>query len=470
MQPVELDEGPARAEVPTAPVEPDLEGGARPHGRRGHRVAFVAAGVVLVLVAGAVAAVQVRDAWRADAIAAVPGMVRPLDAAPHELWRAPVSPVAREAALVADGAVVLVDDDGATWNLSAYEASTGRARWSVRLAPVVTAPSTNGTQVAVDGVAVRCPSRGSDVGRWVLCAVTGPDPTLWFGRSRVVVHSAQDGSVLGRWAVQGRLLGLARVQDDVVVVSADRRGIVSVSRRAALTGEERWSQTTGDRLLSWSSSASVQVEADERFVLVTGAASAALRAGDGSEVVPTAPLSAIRLAAAGEHLARWSIADGGWWNDESGARLFALPALPVQVAADDGSSSDVLVVDLGPRLEGVDAATGAVLWSIDSQRNVRLLVGRRAVVVGTDGFGVLDPRDGREVWTVDRDDPLPWMPVSDGGAVLAPGPDGPDELVALGLADGIRYWSVTLPQGVLGVQGVAGHLLVRTADEVVVMG
>ncbi|MGN8245122.1 PQQ-binding-like beta-propeller repeat protein [Cellulomonas soli] len=473
MQPVELDEGSMSAGVPVraAAASPDTHRvAARPVvGRRGRRIGAVGALVVLLLVAGVVGAVQVRDSWRADAIAAVPGLVRPLDGPPQELWRAPVSSVAREAVLVADGALVLLDDDGPVWQLSAYEVGSGAPRWSRRLVPVVTAPETTGTQ-AVNGVTVRCPSQGADVGPWVVCAITGPDPTVWFGRSRVVIVSAEDGSTAARWTVPGRLLGVSRVQDDVVVVSADRTGLVEVTRLEAPSGEVLWSVPTGDQLISWLGADPVKVEADARFVLVSGAGSAALRARDGVALVPTPPLSAIRLAAAGDHLAAWSIAEGGWWFDASGTPLFPLPALPVEARADDGSVDVVLLVDLGSRLQGLDSRSGAVLWSIDSRRDVALLVDSRAVVTGADGYGVIDPRDGHEVWTVDRDEPLPWIPVSDGGSVLAPGPPGSSSLVALGLGDGIRYWSIELPERVVDVRGVDGHLLVRTPDEVVVMG
>ena len=67
---------------------------------------------------------------------------------------------------------------------------------------------------------------------------------------------------------------------------------------------------------------------------------------------------------------------------------------------------------------------------------------------------------------------LAWDPVSDGTLVLGPGtsPDGRPELWGLGLQDGVRYWSVPLPEGVRSVDAVGGHLVVRTENDLIVYG
>ena len=62
--------------------------------------------------------------------------------------------------------------------------------------------------------------------------------------------------------------------------------------------------------------------------------------------------------------------------------------------------------------------------------------------------------------------------MSDGALVLGPGlsPDGGPELWGRGLDDGVRYWSVPLPQGVRRVDAVGGHLVVRTESTLIVYG
>lgn len=474
----EASDAPAEGGRPTTSVpatDPDegreVPSGTRPRWSR-RRTATVAGAAVLglglVLVAG-LAVQQSREDARADAIAAVPGLVRPLDGAPGERWSAPVAGATTQAVLVSGDTLVTLDDSDGQWRLTGYAVLDGAPRWSVRLADVVTAPTTAGVE-SVAGVSVRCPSDGGDVGPLVVCVVTGPDARAWFGRSEVVAVDAVAGTEVGRWPVEGRLLGVGRVEDDVVVVQADVRGAEHVTRHDPRDGRVLWSQFSGDMLSTSPDPATVEITATERFVLVTGTASAALAASDGTELVPTPPFSAIRLAAVGDHLGSWSTVGGGWWHDATGRRVFALPALPARVAADDGSLDDVLVVDAGARLQGVDVRSGQLRWSLEETLDAVAVVDGSVVVTGERRFGVLDPKDGSMVWTVDAGGPLPWQPVSDGGLVLAPGTaDGRPVMVALGLHDGVRYWTVPLPEGVVDVAGVAGHLVVRTADEVVVL-
>jgi outer membrane protein assembly factor BamB len=94
------------------------------------------------------------------------------------------------------------------------------------------------------------------------------------------------------------------------------------------------------------------------------------------------------------------------------------------------------------------------------------------VVSGPDRYGVLDATDGDALWEVDAGATVDWAPVSDGTLVLGPGtsPEGAPELWGRGLRDGVRYWSVALPEGVRRVDSVGGHLVVRTDTDVVVYG
>jgi hypothetical protein len=94
-------------------------------------------------------------------------------------------------------------------------------------------------------------------------------------------------------------------------------------------------------------------------------------------------------------------------------------------------------------------------------------VDHRLVVAGGSRYGALDARTGAELWEEELGAPLPWPPLTDGALVLGPslGPDGSTRLVGRGLPDGVRYWSVPVPEDTRRVRAVAGHLLLTTADE-----
>ena len=86
-----------------------------------------------VVASGAVA--SARDRAFVARIAAVPGLVRPLDAAPEPLWetRAATLP---GTVLAADGALVVLAEGDEAWTVTSHDARSGEQRWAVDLAPV----------------------------------------------------------------------------------------------------------------------------------------------------------------------------------------------------------------------------------------------------------------------------------------------------------------------------------------------
>ncbi len=475
MQLVEVDESPAPptalAGHDNAVVPPsDAVSVARPTLAGVARRWWPLAAVVVVAVAGAVVVGVARDRAFVARIDAVPGLVHPLGAAPTVRWQAPAAP--HGGAVVAAGdALVLVSAQSERWRVTAHAVSDGAVRWSLDVAPV----QRSGFESSV----VSCPSSGEDVGSTVLCLVTEPRVVYSDDASidepahtRVVALDAARGTELGTWEVTDELIAADRVGDDLVVVTLDREGHAVAERRAGRTGEVDWTFRTPEVLESAVLSRSVDAWTARGVVAVKGFVTYVLDADDGETLVVGAPYRNLEVVALDDGFATWALVGAGHVHAPDGTERFAVAGLPARVRLDDGTADDVLVVDDGGRLQGFSSASGEALWSTETMLDARVRVSDRVLVSGLTRFGVLDPHDGRLLWVSDAGDPVPWQPLSDGALVLAPAftPDGRPQLAGLGLDDGVRFWAVDLPTGVQGVDGVGGLLVVRTADEAVVLG
>ena len=429
----------------------------------------VAAVVVLVVVVtGVVAAAQ--DRAFVARIAAVPGLVRPLDAAPEPLWDTHAA-LLPGTVLAADGALVVLAEGEQTWTVTSHDAVSGAQRWSVDVAAV--------SGAGFEATAAVCPPMRGDVGDLVVCLVRHP-PVLYSDdasiqeppRVSVVPLSAQDGERLGDWEVRGTLVAFDRVEDDLLVGTLDADGRMTVQRRDARTGDVVWSVVTPVVMNDPVISVAATMRVLDPLIVLEGGATIVLDVADGSTLMTGGRFGGLQVAALGDRFATWSPAHGGRVHDVDGTGLFEVRGLPAQLSADDGSQPGTIVVDEGPQVAGVDATTGAQQWRTPTQLDPRLLVSDRLVVAGADSYGVLDVTDGSMMWDVDTGEVLTWNPVSDGTLVLGPGtsPDGRPELWGLGLQDGVRYWSVPLPEGVRSVDAVGGHLVVRTENDLIVYG
>ena len=424
--------------------------------------------VLLVVVSGVVAAAQ--DRAFVARIASVPGLVRPLDAAPEQLWetRAALLP---GTVLAADGALVVLAEGERAWTVTAHDAVSGAQRWSLDVVPV----SSSG----FEATAAVCPPLRGDVGDLVVCLVRHPrvlysdDASIQEPpRVSVVPLSAQDGERLGDWEVRGELVAFDRIEDDLLIGTLDAEGRMIVQRRDARTGDVVWSVVTPVVMNAPAISVAAAMRVLPPLIVLEGGATIVLDVEDGSTLMTGPRFGGLQVAALGERFATWAPVGGGHVHDVDGTELFGVQGLPAQLSADDGSQPDTILVDEGPQVAGIDASTGALRWRTPSQLDPRLLVSDRLVVSGADSYGVLDATDGSMIWDVDTGSALTWNPVSDGTLVLGPGtsPDGRPELWGRGLEDGVRYWSVPLPEGVLGVDSVGGHLVVRTENDLIVYG
>ncbi|MBB2921418.1 PQQ-binding-like beta-propeller repeat protein [Cellulomonas cellasea] len=435
--------------------------------------------VALVVAVTAVGVLGVqRDRERAERLAGVPGVVRPLDGPPEVLWSTPAGP--GDQLLVARGLLVVVQPRTSAWHATAHDARTGEQRWSADVAP---APG-----AAMESGPVRCPDPGTDVGAVVVCLAAEPDPvyaddpdgTVTSGdvgafsevdvalpETRVGALSASDGRTLGSWTLLGELVAAGRAGDDVVVVTIDDDEHVVVARRDGVTGEVRWGWRSPVPIRGTSMRALTSVEVTRDLVVVAGSATRVLAVADGAELTAAPDFSFLRVEPLRAGFGTWSPARGGAVHDTTGAVTATVPGLPAPLAVDDGSEPRLVVLDAGNAVVAHDAATGEERWRATTALDPALVVDHRLVVVGASRYGVVDARTGAEVWDEELGAPLPWQPVTDGALVLGPGlaPDGATHLVGRGVPDGVRYWSVPVPPDTRRVRAVAGHLVLTTADE-----
>ena len=426
----------------------------------------LAAVVVLCLVAATMLA-SARDRAFVARIEAVPGLVRPLDAAPTPLWEVG-GRTANGAVLAADSALVVLGESDDEWRVTAHDPATGAVLWAVPVGPA--------SRSGFESSGVTCPAQSGAVGSLVLCLV--PQPRVLYSdeasiqeqpRLTVVPLSARDGTRTGSWDVRGDVVGIERIDDDLVIGQLTPDGHLKVQRRSGRSGAVVWSYVTP---VAMAQLLTASMRVLPPIVVLDGESTIILDAADGRTLVAGARFSGLQAAPLRGRFATWAPVGGAHMHDVDGTELYRMPGLPAQLAADDGSEPARVIVDEGSQLVSLDLGTGTEQWRTASPLDPRVLVGHRLVVSGAGTYGVLDASDGRELWSVDTDDALGWEPLSDGTLVLGPGlsPDGRPELWARALADGVRYWAVPLPEHVRHVDAVGGHLVVRTPNDLIVYG
>jgi outer membrane protein assembly factor BamB len=337
--------------------------------------------------------------------------------------------------------------------------------------PADGAPGTTGGTDGVLLCAVEAPRVADRAGE----ATTGSgEVSPWpLTELRVTALVADTGEVVGEWRDRSRLLDLARVDDDLVLLTADAAGVARVERRAGATGEVRWGRTGTEPLrLRQGAAARPSVQVSTSFVLVQAWSAIVLDAQDGSEVVAPPAGRVVIGALSGDRVAVWSSGAGGRVYDAEGTELFRTPTLFPPLAASDGSAPEVLVLDEGGSVVGRSLPDGAELWRLDTYRSVRLVAGGSVVLVGVDGYQVVDARTGEPRWELPYRELMWWAPISDGSLVLGPGrtATGAPTVEARRLDDGTVAWTLPLDPGVRAVSAVGGHLVVRTRDELVMLG
>lgn len=472
MQDVELVDVADRS---SAPADGDRPGpraprraAAHPHRRRWTivlvTVALVLAGVVTV---GRAAS---RDVARPQLAA---GMLMPLAGPPWSRWSAEVP--RGDDVLAATGVLVTSAVRQGRFQVTAWDVDTGERRWQRDLGPVAgTRPLTG------------CPHDDDGVGDLVVCVVEPPvvptDPanpsTVPFPApderwARVSAIDATTGEERGTWTLVGRLAAVERIGDDVVVLTVGPDGHARVARYSADGGHLRWWHRGGDRIrLREGIVSGSELRVNDAFVLVQGWSATVLDADDGTEIAGSPPSWFVIGALQDELFGTWSSGEGGAVRDRHGRELFRTDALFPALTATDREPSDVLVMDEGGELVGRLLPGGGELWRVETYRAARLQAGGRLVLLGVDGYQVVDVRSGELAWETPGRVLMWWAPLTDGTVVLGAGRtgDGAPTVEARRLSDGALEWALPLPDGVRSVTSVGGHLVLRTRDELILYG
>lgn len=466
MQDVEMvdvaDGAPARA--------PRHRPSARPTGAERHRRRVAVLVVLVLVVAGAVAVGRAAGS-DVPVAAVVPGMLAPLDGPPWVRWRVPAE--RGDQVLAATDVLVVSAVRDRRFTVSGYDELTGERLWQRDLGPVAgTRPLTG------------CPHGEQDVGDLVLCVVEPPvvlaEPwvreTVSFPApderwARVFALDATTGEVVGSWSRTARLSAVERLDDDLVMMEVGSDGHARVGRFAGDDGTRAWGyRSPGPLRLREGIVSGTDLRVSESFVLMQGWSATVLDAADGTELSRTPPAEFVVGSLSGDVYGTWSSA-GGVVRDRRGDPLFSSRALPPTLAATDGEPADVLVLDEGGALVGRALPAGDQLWRLETYRSVRLQSEGHLLLLGVDGYQVVDVRTGLVQWESPSRVLMWWAPLTDGEIVVAPGRSGTGEPVVEGrrIADGSLVWVLPLADGVRSVTAVGGHLVLRSRDELILL-
>ncbi|WP_315094287.1 PQQ-binding-like beta-propeller repeat protein [uncultured Cellulomonas sp.] len=470
---LELDHGPS--ETPVDAVDRargavrEAAGGALGWIRR-HLVLSI---VVIAAVVGAIAAPVVvsarADRARLASLAALPGVLAPMDSAPRVAWTSPPISGLSVAAIdtqawVRDEVLVVRESTGGpaqSHMLRALDLRSGEEVWTTALSA---APQLG----EVESVAVADPTACVASPRAVVCLV----PESW----RIAPEHPDEedvGMLVEPTAVRlraydvrtgGQVLDLPVAQrssvveldGDVVLAQTPESGTdpATLTRLDPTTGDEVWSVDVPrptaaggvPRPTAAGGSADAQVQLYGEVLEVSWLGSVHQFAGDGS---PAGVLDAD--VSWHQRGGRWAYDMGtpGLTDLDSGRHVDLEGGVVPWIAADDGSAPGVLVVQGEGVLRGVGGVSGGRLWEV--QQAVRgalpaIVVADERLAVLVDGLlTVRDLRTGEGAWVFESTGLLGESMVTDGEHLIVLVAGEHRSVVALDLADGHRAWSVRVP-------------------------
>ncbi|MBX9246152.1 PQQ-like beta-propeller repeat protein [Actinotalea ferrariae] len=432
---------------------PDARARREPWSRR-RRVLVTGSVVVAVGAAGVAGVVEDRRAQeRAEALAAIPGVVASFDEPVEVAWRASTALGATSA-----GDLLLRWQERAEGlELQAVDVATGTERWTAE-------------RVAGSGVDWCEGSAGDDDAPVVVCwrvspsYTTLPDGAVMTHEGTLVALSAEDGSVVAEHPLDLPSSGYGVLDGDVVLGYRDGSTVRAV-RLDPVTGAQTWAREVPLTARQVDGSYSAWLTVDDGLVVVHGATTAVL-SPDG-DVLGT--WDAVDSDAAGFSEAQQGAqvdvtptgfgvwpqalagtgASTGTWYDRSGEVIAAVDGFLAEPEVTDGSAAHVLLTAPRTRFDlmATDLTTGETLWTVPLEGG-EVLVRRDGVAVAADGRRVfaVEVVTGEERWSV----PVPGVrpdlgSVTDGERVLVMAQhDGRWVLRAVAL-DGIPLWSVAVP-------------------------
>jgi outer membrane protein assembly factor BamB len=410
----------------------------RPDARVVPRWVPIVLAVLLVLGVVAVVVVHRIGQQRRAAELADLGFARTLTDPMREAWTVDGASV-----LAADRSTVYLQDE----QLRAVAADTGTQLWAQDVVGDC-APVADGT-VAFNFLVADV--TGTSLLLW--CDGEGPD-----GDVEQVVDSA--GTTVARFDVPGNAVLSTVIDSDLVQVWQEPDGHLGAARWSLADGAERWHTTTPDVVFG-DSGATTQLDANGTLARITALRVVVLDLRTGEEVDPGAPGTVTgvepaphgrTVGLAGGLTARQIDGAGRLPQVEvlaaDGSQLYQVSGAIGRPVRDDGSALDVLVVQSGGVLSGLDALTGDRRWAYNVGVQPEILADGVLVARGSSIVVGIDMTDGSVLWQHDDEASVFWDMTSDGAllATVEPGADGP-EVVARGLRDDRVRWQVPLPDG-----------------------
>ncbi|WP_456786733.1 outer membrane protein assembly factor BamB family protein [Cellulomonas sp. P5_C5] len=472
----ELERTRPRPGIPLAPAEPVRDPGddvlaARTWVRR-HAPWLVASAAVVV---GSLAVTQVvldrREDARVAALAAVPGIVPPIDSSVGVLWWAdPELAPALQSGAVVDGLLVGgVQDASGDPVIVGLDPGTGRVAWRtpVDLPTPQPTPTSASPELWISCAAVPRTDAGDDEPVAACISQQYGEGVEGIPRSSVWVLDPAAGTLLADREVDGSW-GLTFVDDALVVAQpVDEDGAPArtdagavrwrVSADDVVSGEPRWTWTTpltdvvgredGPESAYATRRASLESTGDHVVLGVDGHGWVLTADGEPFLDVPLDPASWLQPA-------RADVFIESTWTSSAYSGTLLLPdgtRVPIDetaswLAVDDGSAPGVvLTVGQAPGgadgLSGRSARTGARLWHVDGTIVTSLLLDGTLYVATSDSLLAVDAVSGDLLWRTEIDH-MPQQLSTDGRYLLLPGLGV--TLEAYTLTDGELAWTVDL--------------------------
>ncbi|WP_251151581.1 PQQ-binding-like beta-propeller repeat protein [Cellulosimicrobium sp. Marseille-Q4280] len=443
------DDDPADDDLPEprAPAVVPAPGGGSPGPRRrwyAHPVPWVAAVTALAL-GGSFLATRVIEAAQRVEVAALDGGLRPIEAPLEVSWSVPLDP---GGAVIAGPGVVVTHGDG----LTAYAVDDGTPVWRSE---------------AVGELATCVPRADRSPTEVVVCLTPRDGPGVL-----LTVVQAASGRTLGERVVEVVGQAVVPVGDADVVRARWDEGDVVLVREEAATGVVRWErrverERSGSMQLAVRSAGSgIVLDVDRGVVTLMAPGVVATFTEDGTVLKEGDVWTVVRLP------------DGRYVGNEYGSgttTVFTAAGEPrvevrgraVEAPLSDGSVPGVLLMNTFRGVAGVDAVTGAPLWTLAT-------TGSRPVV-RVDGLVVLrtettlhgvDVASGALRWESSLTDGATWPALTDGRSLLVAEGEGGrrQHLVSIALADGTVEWRWPIPERTYHAFTSEGRLFLLGTD------
>jgi len=462
--------------------------------RRRMRKLWPAAAVFALALTTVAVVADHRASVRLAALAAVPGMLAPLDGPVRELWRTEEGQFSDLAQVAGRLVAVRQGLDGGV-DLVAFDPGSGAVAWRVAAQPAGP-PTTLGECAWPDVPDAPAPGRpvladcllltGSAL--FASAAGASPDVVEDASGARLIVLDAAAGTVVSDTAVDPST-SIATLGSDVVtcVVDVDRHA--HVTRTDATGAVQRWSFTSPAPVpLDRFGHAEAQVAVVDGLVVVSGVRGWVLSA-DGAMLRswnsdPTRwDGGRVAVINRGQLLVeRGTTAAGGGGStivDVATQRSFTDNGYAIGPTPNDGSLGDLVLTQpaSGTDLVAFEGSSGAKRWTStdgvggDLALGALLVIDGRVVRAEGDRLRAIDGRTGATIWTTPVPRPSLSSLFSDGQVVLRVQANATEGLVlvAYSLDDGSLAWRTRLPDdSTLTV--VAGHLFGSSAQGIVALG